>query len=460
MPDWLHFALTNDCVSAPWREYFPPFSHIARLAAKLPGLTVAAIQTHTHPCTMASADVAIAVDVDELARLRAEVERLRLANEELSRKAARAHSPASSEDEGPRTRPELPDFLRGSGLEETGEEWRPAISQELERGEELLRENPQRWVIQPIRYPKVWEMYKKAESCFWTLEECDLAHDITDWRKCTDNERHFIKHVLAFFAASDGIVNENLVDNFGTEVQIPEARYFYGFQIMMENIHGETYAALIDTLVSDAEERMRLFRAVQTLPCIKKKAAWAYRWTQPRFASFAERIVAFAAVEGIFFSGAFCAIFWLKKRGLFPGLVFTNALISRDEGLHCDFACLLYSMLKHKLSQERVHHIVRQAVTIEHEFVRDAIPVELIGMNSDLMCQYIEFVSDRLLVALGYDKLFHATNPFDWMDMISLQSKVNFFEGRESSYSLSGFAEKPAEAGTAHTREIRFDEDF
>lgn len=289
----------------------------------------------------------------------------------------------------------------------------------------LLRENKERFVLLPINYPKVWEMYKKHEQSFWTAEEIDLHPDLVDWEnKLNNDERHFIKHVLAFFAASDGIVNENLAVNFMSEVQIPEARCFYGFQIMMENIHSETYSLLIDAYIKDPKEKQYLFNAIETVPCVKKKADWALRWIQN--GSFAERLVAFAAVEGIFFSGSFCSIFWLKKRGLMPGLTFSNELISRDEGLHCDFACLLYSMLQNKMTEEQVHTIIKDAVNCEHEFVTDALPVSLIGMNARLMCQYIEFVADRLLVSLGYSKIYNATNPFDFMEMISLQGKTNF----------------------------------
>ncbi|POY35216.1 ribonucleoside-diphosphate reductase [Solitalea longa] len=302
--------------------------------------------------------------------------------------------------------------------------------------EPILQENKERFVLLPIKYPEVWEMYKKAEASFWTAEEIDLSHDLKDWENFNDGERHFISHVLAFFAASDGIVNENLAVNFMSEVQIPEARCYYGFQIMMENIHSETYALLIDTYVKDTVEKNRLFNAIETVPCVKKKAEWALRWIEN--GTFAERLVAFAAVEGIFFSGSFCSIFWLKKRGLMPGLTFSNELISRDEGSHCEFACLLYSMLNNKLSQERVHEIILDAVTIEKEFISDALPVSLIGMNAKLMQQYIEFVADRWLVALGYDKIYNATNPFDFMEMISLQGKTNFFEKRVGDYQKSG----------------------
>ncbi len=307
-----------------------------------------------------------------------------------------------------------------------------------EHEEMLLRENKQRFVLFPIQHDDIWKMYKKHEASFWTAEEIDMAPDLADWERLTSDEQHFIKMVLAFFAASDGIVLENLGERFMTEVQLPEARCFYGFQMMIENIHSETYSLLIDTLVKSADERARLFSAMQSVPIIRKKAQWAIRYIKDEESSFAERLVAFACVEGIFFSGAFCAIFWLKKRGLCQAIGFSNELISRDEALHTDFACLLYSKLARKLSQEAVHQIVRDAVEIEKEFVCGALPVSLIGMNSDLMSQYIEFVADRLLVALGYEKLFLATNPFEWMDMISMQGKTNFFEKRVGEYQKAG----------------------
>jgi ribonucleoside-diphosphate reductase beta chain len=300
----------------------------------------------------------------------------------------------------------------------------------------LLRENKDRFVILPINYPKIWEAYKRHEASFWTAEEIDLSDDMKDWVKLNDGERHFISHILAFFAASDGIVNENLAVNFMSEVQLPEARCFYGFQIMMENIHSETYALLIDTYIKNAEEKHKLFHAIDTVPAVKKKAEWALRWIDN--GSFAERLVAFAAVEGIFFSGSFCSIFWLKKRGLLPGLTFSNELISRDEGLHCEFACLLYSMLENKLSKEEIENIITEAVTIEKEFISEALPVDLIGMNAKLMKQYIEFVADRWLAELGNPKVYNATNPFDFMEMISLQGKTNFFEKRVGDYQKSG----------------------
>jgi len=308
--------------------------------------------------------------------------------------------------------------------------------------EVLLTPNKKRFVVLPIKYGEVWDFYKKAEASFWTAEEIDLSQDLTDWKKLNDDERHFIKHVLAFFAASDGIVNENLSQRFMTEVQIPEARCFYGFQIAIENIHSETYSLLIDSYISNNEEKENLLNAIETVPCVKQKAEWALRWIDsPK--SFAERLVAFAAVEGIFFSGSFCAIFWLKKRGLMPGLTFSNELISRDEGLHRDFACLLFNMLENKPSQETVHLIIKNAVEIEKEFITEALPVSLIGMNSNMMSQYIEYVADHLLVALGCKKLYNTPNPFDWMELISMQGKTNFFEKRVGDYQKAGvMAEK------------------
>jgi ribonucleoside-diphosphate reductase beta chain len=321
----------------------------------------------------------------------------------------------------------------------------------------LLKDNKDRFVLFPIKHPEIWSMYKQAEASFWTAEEIDLSHDQKDWEeRLNANERHFVKHVLAFFAASDGIVNENLAVNFIREVQIPEARCFYGFQIMIENIHSETYSLLIDTYIKDNGEKEHLFHAMETVPCVTKKSEWALRWISKKNASFAERLIAFAAVEGIFFSGSFCSIFWLKKRGLMPGLAFSNELISRDEGLHCDFACLLYSMLESKLTIERVHEIIADAVQIEKEFVTDALPVDLIGMNAKLMCQYIEFVADRLLVALGYRKLFNATNPFDFMELISLQGKTNFFEKRVAEYQKAGVMNN----GSKETYSFSTKEDF
>ena len=304
--------------------------------------------------------------------------------------------------------------------------------------EPILEENKNRFVLFPIQHDDIWNFYKKAEASFWTAEEIDLQPDLIDWdTKLNDNERHFIKHVLAFFAASDGIVNENLAENFLSEVQYTEAKFFYGFQVAIENIHSETYSLLIDTYIKDNKEKDYLFNAIDTLECVTKKAKWALRWIEE--GSFAERLVAFAAVEGIFFSGSFCSIFWLKKRGLMPGLSFSNELISRDEGLHCDFACLLYNNhVVNKLPKEQIKEIILDAVEIEKEFILDALPVKLIGMNSELMSQYIEFVADRLLVELGNEKVFNVSNPFDFMEMISIQGKTNFFEKRVGEYQKAG----------------------
>lgn len=300
-------------------------------------------------------------------------------------------------------------------------------------------------------------MYKKAEASFWTAEEVDLSADLRHWDALTSGERHFITHVLAFFAASDGIVLENLAGRFMKEVQVAEARAFYGFQIAIENIHSEMYSLLLETYIKDSNEKHRLFRATETIPCVKKKADWALKWIDST-ESFAERILAFACVEGIFFSGSFCSIFWLKKRGLMPGLTFSNELISRDEGLHCDFACLLYSLLMKKLSGDRVKEIVSEAVEIEREFVCDALPVALVGMNGDLMSQYIEFVADRLVGALGYEKIYNVQNPFDWMELISLQGKTNFFEKRVGDYQKASVMSNLNGNGGIH--EFKMDEDF
>jgi ribonucleoside-diphosphate reductase beta chain len=304
--------------------------------------------------------------------------------------------------------------------------------------EPILEENNNRFVLFPIQHDDIWSFYKKAEASFWTAEEIDLSPDLIDWEnKLSDDERHFIKHVLAFFAASDGIVNENLAENFLSEVQYTEAKFFYGFQVTIENIHSETYSLLIDTYIKDSNEKNHLFNAIDTLDCVRRKADWALRWIDK--GSFAERLVAFAAVEGIFFSGSFCSVFWLKKRGLMPGLSFSNELISRDEGLHCDFACLLYTKhLVNKLSKEQVKNIIAEAVEIEKEFILEALPVKLIGMNSELMAQYIEFVADRLLIELGNEKIFNVTNPFDFMEMISIEGKTNFFEKRVGEYQKAG----------------------
>ncbi|XP_063357782.1 ribonucleoside-diphosphate reductase subunit M2 [Cydia amplana] len=311
----------------------------------------------------------------------------------------------------------------------------PAFDPQLEP---LLRENPRRFVIFPIQYNDIWQMYKKAEASFWTVEEVDLSKDMHDWENLKDSERHFIKHVLAFFAASDGIVNENLVERFSQEVQVTEARCFYGFQIAMENVHSEMYSLLIDTYIRDPKERDFLFNAIETLPCIKKKADWALQWIGSKTATFGERIVAFAAVEGIFFSGSFASIFWLKKRGLMPGLTFSNELISRDEGLHTDFACLMFKHLVQKPCAARVLAVIREAVRIEQEFLTDALPVRLLGMNCDLMSEYIEFVADRLLMDLIGEKHYNTKNPFDFMNLISLEGKTNFFEKKVGEYQKCG----------------------
>ncbi|CAM6038210.1 unnamed protein product [Sphagnum compactum] len=323
--------------------------------------------------------------------------------------------------------------------------------------EPILAENPQRFCMFPIKYPAVWEMYKKAEASFWTAEEVDLSQDQKHWENLKPDERHFISHVLAFFAASDGIVLENLAVRFMKEIQIPEARAFYGFQIAIENIHSEMYSLLLESYIKDHKEKARLFNAIETIPCVTKKAQWALRWIDGA-ESFAERILAFACVEGIFFSGSFCAIFWLKKRGLMPGLTFSNELISRDEGLHCDFACLLYLLLKNKLSEERVQEIVCDAVEIEREFVCEALSCDLVGMNKVLMSQYIEFVADRLLVSLGYVKKYKVQNPFDWMELISLQGKTNFFEKRVGEYQKASIMSSLNGSGDHHV--FRLDEDF
>ncbi|XP_075599702.1 ribonucleoside-diphosphate reductase subunit M2 B isoform X1 [Balearica regulorum gibbericeps] len=349
-----------------------------------------------------------------------------------------------------------------AALQEAAEAERSSPPSTAENGlepheEPLLRKNPRRFVIFPIQYPDIWKMYKQAQASFWTAEEItkvkiakqtrdvtiaegdsstavDLSKDLPHWNKLKADEKYFISHVLAFFAASDGIVNENLVARFSQEVQVPEARCFYGFQILIENVHSEMYSLLIDTYIKDPEKRDFLFNAIETMPCVKKKADWALKWIEDRESTFGERVVAFAAVEGIFFSGSFAAIFWLKKRGLMPGLTFSNELISRDEGLHCDFACLMFHYLVNRPSEERVREIIINAVEIEQEFLTEALPVGLIGMNCTLMKQYIEFVADRLLMELGFSKVFHAENPFDFMENISLEGKTNFFEKRVSEY--------------------------
>jgi ribonucleoside-diphosphate reductase subunit M2 len=301
----------------------------------------------------------------------------------------------------------------------------------------LLQEDDSRYVMFPLQDQDIWKMYKKQVDCFWRAEEIDLSKDMSHWESLTNEEKYFISHILAFFAASDGIVLENLAARFMGEVQLSEARAFYGFQIAMENIHSESYSLLIDTYIKDREEKMTLFKAIDNFPCIKKKADWAIKWIQDKRSSFATRLIAFACIEGIFFSGAFCSIFWLKKRGLMPGLTFSNELISRDEALHTEFAILLYSKLNKKVNKTRVMEIIKEAVEIEKEFISEALPCRLIGMNGELMCQYIEFVADRLSLQLGYDKIYNKSNPFDFMDMISIEGKTNFFEKRVSEYSLA-----------------------
>ncbi|MCJ1403718.1 Ribonucleotide-diphosphate reductase (RNR), small subunit [Xylographa trunciseda] len=357
----------------------------------------------------------------------------------------------------------------------------------VELDEPILQENPHRFVLFPIKYHEVWQMYKKAEASFWTAEEIDLSKDLHDWNnRLNDDERYFISHVLAFFAASDGIVNENLVERFSGEVQIPEARCFYGFQIMMENVHSETYSLLIDTYIKEQKQRAYLFDAIDTsesqlgfyliphynnvlVPCIRKKADWAIKWIQDKDSTFAQRLVAFAAVEGIFFSGSFASIFWLKKRGLMPGLTFSNELISRDEGLHTDFACLLFSHLNNRPTKQAVQDVITEAVTIEQEFLTDALPCGLLGMNAALMKQYIEFCADRLLLSLGNQKYYNSTNPFDFMESISLAGKTNFFEKRVGDYQKAGVMAsthkkestgEEVENKNENGGDFNFDEDF
>ncbi|KAL2509019.1 Ribonucleoside-diphosphate reductase small chain A [Forsythia ovata] len=327
----------------------------------------------------------------------------------------------------------------------------------IQEVEPILMEQSQRFCMFPIRYPQLWEMYKKAEASFWTAEEVDLSQDVQQWEALSKSEKHFISHVLAFFAASDGIVLENLAARFLNDVQIPEARAFYGFQMAMENIHSEMYSLLLETYIKDSEEKNRLFNAIEDIPCIAQKAKWALHWIKSS-SSFAERLVAFACVEGIFFSGSFCSVFWLKKRGLMPGLTFSNELISRDEGLHCDFACLLYSTLRNQLHLQKVHLIVHEAVEIETQFVCDALPCALIGMNSELMSQYIKFVADHLLVALGYERKYNVENPFDWMEFISLQGKSNFFERRVGDYQKASVM--TSLRGDSKNYEFKLDDDF
>ena len=329
-------------------------------------------------------------------------------------------------------------------------------SQEIVK-EEILQERENRFVLFPIDYPAIFEKYKQAVASFWTVEEVDLSKDLNDWEGLSDNERHFIEHVLAFFAGSDGIVTENLAQRFMNDIQIQEAKCFYGFQIAMENIHSEMYSLLIDTYIRDAKRKDDLFNAIDRIPCIKKKAEWALKYIESDKATFQERLIAFAAVEGIFFSGSFCAIFWLKKRGLMPGLTFSNELISRDEGLHTEFATVIYSMLTEKLDKSRLQQIITDAVEIEKEFITESIPCRLIGMNAELMSKYIEFVADRLLVQLGNDKHYNSENPFQFMEMISMEGKTNFFEKRVADYSKANVSANNAGADN----DLSFDnEDF
>jgi ribonucleoside-diphosphate reductase subunit M2 len=318
--------------------------------------------------------------------------------------------------------------------------------------EPLLSPDDNRFVMFPIQHQDIWEMYKKQVDCFWRAEEIDLSKDLTHWDSLSDDEKQFISMILAFFAASDGIVLENLAVRFMSDVQLSEARAFYGFQIAMENIHSQTYSLLIETYIKNEEEKMRLFRAIDNFPCIKKKSDWAQKWIKDNRSNFATRLVAFACVEGIFFSGAFCSIYWLKKRGLMPGLTFSNELISRDEALHCEFAIMLYSKLLKKMSKAKIHELVKEAVEIETEFICEALPCRLIGMNSKMMTQYIQFVADRLCLQLGYDKIYDVANPFDFMELISLEAKSNFFEKRVDSYAL---ADK-----TISEETFNFNEDF
>ncbi len=313
---------------------------------------------------------------------------------------------------------------------------------EHDTNEMLLKKNESRYVLFPIVHHDIFEMYKKAESTFWRADEIDLAKDMSDWEQLNENEQNFIKNVIGFFAGSDGIVMENLAQRFLREIEIPEIRNFYSYQIYNEAVHSLTYSLLIDTYVRDKEEKRKILNSIQTIPCVSQKAQWAQQWIENNEVSFATRLVAFAIVEGIFFSGSFCAIYWLKKRGLMPGLTFSNELISKDEGLHCEFATLLYSKIQNRIPQEQIHYMIRGAVDIEKEFVCDSIPVRLLGMNADSMCQYIEFVADRLLAQLGYEKFYRAENPFDWMELISLRPKSNFFEVRVGEYVKSNVNEK------------------
>ena len=325
----------------------------------------------------------------------------------------------------------------------------------MDKKEILLSEEENRYVIFPIKHDPFWKMYKQAEANFWTSEELDLSKDLSDWQKLNEQEKYYIKHILAFFAASDGIVNENLVERFCQEVKILEAKFFYGFQIAMENIHSETYSLLIDTYIKDPVEKDKLFNAVDNIPSIRKKADWALKWINDKDSPFCNRVIGFAAVEGIFFSGAFCSIFWLKKRGLMPGLCHSNELISRDEGLHTEFAVLMYQNLENKPDNSVIYEIIKEAVTIEKEFITESFSCELLGMNKDLMSQYIEYVADRLLLMFSLEKVYHKENPFDWMELIAVQGKTNFFEKRVGEY-----ANKANPNIDKEKNEIGFDSDF
>ncbi len=316
----------------------------------------------------------------------------------------------------------------------------------------LLKKDKNRFVMFPIKYHDIYEMYLKAQATFWTAEEIDLTKDESDWKKLTENEKYFIKNIIGFFAGSDGIVNENLANRFQREIEIPEARAFYTYQSYNETIHSITYSLLIDTYIKDVEEKNKILNSIENIPCVAEKAAWAYKWIENNEVSFATRLIAFAIVEGIFFSGSFCAIYWLKKRGLMQGLTFSNELISRDEGLHCEFATLLYSKINNKLNQDVVYEIIDDAVRIEKKFITESLPCALIGMNKDMMCQYIEFVADRLLIQLGYDKKFESENPFEFMELISLRPKTNFFEKKVGEYIKSNISKT--------TTDIEVDEDF
>ena len=316
-----------------------------------------------------------------------------------------------------------------------------SIDKKHDNDELLLKKNGKRFVLFPVIYNDVYELYKKAESSFWTANEIDLSKDISDWEKLNNDEKHFIKNIIGFFAGSDGIIMENLACRFMNEIQIPEARAFYSYQIFNESIHSETYSLLIDTYIKDNEEKEKIFNSIENIPSVAKKAYWAYKWIENKDVSFSIRLIAFAIVEGIFFSGSFCAIYWIKKRGLLPGLTFSNELISKDEGMHCEFATLLYSMIKNRVDENIVHEIFHEAVEIEKEFITDSIKCNMIGMNSELMKQYIEFVSDRLLVQLGYNRIWNVENPFDFMELISLRPKSNFFEVRVGEYAKSKISE-------------------